>query len=313
VSPNVITLSGVLALSTGALILHFYDSKLEALLPNWLYIYLICMVWVFSTMDAVDGKHARNTNRASPLGQLVDHGLDCFSYAFTSAYCIIGLRVGSSWGAFLLQAFAYSLYYSHTWEEYYSGVFSTQEDNVGVTEFQILASILIASTMIFGAEAPLFKVFGIQCNNLFCFALFSLGIFTVYKTIMKTLEKIPKEKKTIDVLYFFLPHAVFIYSLFCLQFLEVFKQHTLEFVVLNGLVFAFLSSEQIIATTSKSKYIFISQDLTAYAIVITLSLFLDYNSQLKLMLLFSFISSCRYIQYVVSLVRQLMDFLKVDF
>jgi len=225
----------------------------------------------------------------------------------------MGQRIGAGWGAFLLQAFAYSLYFSHTWEEYYSGMFSTQEDNIGVTEFQILASFLMTMPMLFGYESPFTKVFGVQVNFLVCFGLFLLGILTVYGTVTKTLEKIPKEKKDKHCILFWTPLAVFLYCLFVFQFLEVFKQHTLEICVLNGLVFAFVAAEQIIATTSKSQYIKISQDLTAYAIVITLCLFLDYHSQVKLMLLFSFIVSCRYISYVVSLIRQLMNFLNVDF
>lgn len=38
-----------------------------------------------STLDAIDGKHARNTKRGSPLGQLMDHGCDALT---NSAYSI---------------------------------------------------------------------------------------------------------------------------------------------------------------------------------------------------------------------------------
>ena len=37
------------------------------------------MMFVNQTLDAMDGKHARNTKRASPLGQLMDHGCDAVS------------------------------------------------------------------------------------------------------------------------------------------------------------------------------------------------------------------------------------------
>jgi phosphatidylglycerophosphate synthase len=58
-------------------------------------------------MDALDGKHARNTGRASPMGQLIDHGLDCISYAFHVAFCVIGQRMGSGWANCILQLFVY--------------------------------------------------------------------------------------------------------------------------------------------------------------------------------------------------------------
>ena len=43
------------------------------------------------TLDAIDGKHARNTNRQSSLGQLMDHGCDSmanflFSIVLTQAF-----------------------------------------------------------------------------------------------------------------------------------------------------------------------------------------------------------------------------------
>jgi phosphatidylglycerophosphate synthase len=44
-------------------------------------------MWIYSTLDAVDGKQARKTKSSSPLGQLFDHGCDSFSTTFT----ILGL------------------------------------------------------------------------------------------------------------------------------------------------------------------------------------------------------------------------------
>lgn len=39
--------------------------------------YLACgyCLWVYQTLDAVDGKQARRTGSSTPLGQLFDHGL----------------------------------------------------------------------------------------------------------------------------------------------------------------------------------------------------------------------------------------------
>lgn len=102
-----ITISGVLGLATGCFMIYLYDNTLSEVLPNWVYFYLIAMIYFFQTMDAVDGKHARNTNRASPLGQLIDHGLDIFSYAFQICFVVAGQRIGGSWGLFFYQAFTY--------------------------------------------------------------------------------------------------------------------------------------------------------------------------------------------------------------
>ena len=42
----------------------------------------MCIRDSYMTLDAIDGKQARNTKSSSPLGQLFDHGCDSFSLTF---------------------------------------------------------------------------------------------------------------------------------------------------------------------------------------------------------------------------------------
>ncbi len=102
-----ITIFGVMSLATGCLLIYLYDNTFNNVLPSFVYLYMVLMMWTSSTMDALDGKHARNTNRSSPLGQLIDHGLDIFAYAFQLVYVCLGLRSGSTWIIFFLQSFTY--------------------------------------------------------------------------------------------------------------------------------------------------------------------------------------------------------------
>jgi phosphatidylglycerophosphate synthase len=48
------------------------DAKSEA--PS--IVYLLCAVglFIYQSLDAIDGKQARRTNSSSPLGELFDHG-----------------------------------------------------------------------------------------------------------------------------------------------------------------------------------------------------------------------------------------------
>jgi len=195
ITPNMVTLSGVIALASGTALIYSYDSTLTKTLPTWVYFYLVFTVFFFQTMDSVDGKHARNTKRASPFGQLVDHGLDIFSYAFQLAMVCIGHRLGGGIGTIMYQVFCYCVYYVHTWEEYYSGIFSTNVDGVGVCEFQILAAIVILFVPVFGESSPFFNVFGVQFNTFFAFLVILLGIAHCYTTISRTWVKIPSENK----------------------------------------------------------------------------------------------------------------------
>ena len=54
-----------------------------------MYAYVLCAVGVFvyQTLDAIDGKQARRTGSNSPLGELFDHGCDAVS---TGQLCRIG-------------------------------------------------------------------------------------------------------------------------------------------------------------------------------------------------------------------------------
>jgi phosphatidylglycerophosphate synthase len=102
-----ITISGVTILGTSALLLYFLDPTLTKDHEEWVYFYFVFSILFAQTMDAVDGKHARNTGKASPLGQLIDHGLDIFSYSSQLIILASSQRFGSSWSAFIYQAFCY--------------------------------------------------------------------------------------------------------------------------------------------------------------------------------------------------------------
>lgn len=50
--------------------------------PSWIYLVnAFCLFW-YMTLDAIDGKHARNTKSSSPLGELFDHGIFIFFFIY---------------------------------------------------------------------------------------------------------------------------------------------------------------------------------------------------------------------------------------
>jgi len=57
-------------------IIYLFDNKFEQDNHPYLIFYLALTQFMYQTMDAIDGKHARNTKRGSPIGQLLDHGCD---------------------------------------------------------------------------------------------------------------------------------------------------------------------------------------------------------------------------------------------
>jgi len=62
---------------------------------------------MLQTMDAVDGKHARDTGRSSSLGQFLDHGLDSFTNSFIIIIMLQSNLFGSGFCTFLVQFLAH--------------------------------------------------------------------------------------------------------------------------------------------------------------------------------------------------------------
>ena len=75
-APNLMTTVGlVFALGAyGTLLWHSPD--LDGSLPAWAAVACAAMLFVYQTMDGMDGKQARRTKSSSALGQLFDHGCD---------------------------------------------------------------------------------------------------------------------------------------------------------------------------------------------------------------------------------------------
>ena len=59
-----------------------YDYTFKKNIPSWTFFFAAFCIFVYSTLDAIDGKQARRTKSSSPLGQLFDHGCDSFSITF---------------------------------------------------------------------------------------------------------------------------------------------------------------------------------------------------------------------------------------
>jgi ethanolaminephosphotransferase len=59
-------------------------------------------MWLYSTLDNVDGKQARRTNSSSPLGELFDHGCDALNCSIGGLIQIAAMGMGYSNMAILM-------------------------------------------------------------------------------------------------------------------------------------------------------------------------------------------------------------------
>ena len=95
-APNLVTLWGLVVLGSASLSMIYYDVSMTKELPSWTYLFSAIGVFIFQTMDAIDGKQARRTNSSSPLGQLFDHGWDALAWTFVNINLVSVFRVGLS-------------------------------------------------------------------------------------------------------------------------------------------------------------------------------------------------------------------------
>ena len=117
-APNLVTLTGLAALLSGFFMVISHDLTMQADIPYWVSIYLSFALFLYQTLDAIDGKQARRTGTSSPLGQLFDHGCDAFAtFCVLYSFChIVNLTPDNPIFSFLYIGFICA-FYAANWEE----------------------------------------------------------------------------------------------------------------------------------------------------------------------------------------------------
>ncbi|ODM95430.1 Choline/ethanolaminephosphotransferase 1 [Orchesella cincta] len=138
-APNVITILGLLVNILTSLVLVYYSPDCRQEVPSWACYMCALGLFVYQSLDAIDGKHARRTKSSSPLGELFDHVCDSISTVFVSLAVCVSLHLGSAPKLMFLNCFFASiLFYSAQWQTYVSGTFRTSRfGTIDVTEVQM--------------------------------------------------------------------------------------------------------------------------------------------------------------------------------
>lgn len=120
VAPNLITLVGFLIALSAVVLSLVFNPALDRSAPRWVSAYNGVALFVYQTMDNMDGKQARKLGASSALGMMFDHICDAFNTALSTV--TVSSALGCGWdGAFVLLLLGYFAFYIQTWEEYYRG------------------------------------------------------------------------------------------------------------------------------------------------------------------------------------------------
>eukprot|EP00727_Mastigamoeba_balamuthi_P011330 m51a1_g682 hypothetical protein (222) ;mRNA; f:313425-314458 len=148
VSANAITVGAVvpLALCYLASMVVPYSG---GLCPAPLQFLCAASVLVFQTLDAVDGKHARRLGTASPLGDFLDHVVDCVCIMLIAVTIISCVGMSELARLLTINAAALNFLAVH-WES--SKLFvMTMDDGTSITEAQVAFAAVFLVVPLAGA------------------------------------------------------------------------------------------------------------------------------------------------------------------
>ncbi|XP_043664731.1 cholinephosphotransferase 1 isoform X9 [Vespula pensylvanica] len=150
-APNLITILGLIVNIVTTLILVYYspDAKVEA--PRWACFLCALGLFIYQSLDAIDGKQARRTGTSTPLGELFDHGCDSISTVFVALSACIAVQLGYYPTWMFFQCFcAMTLFYCAHWQTYVSGSLRFGKVDVTEAQFTIIGIHLVSA--IFGPK-----------------------------------------------------------------------------------------------------------------------------------------------------------------
>ncbi|KAH8421063.1 hypothetical protein KR222_007871 [Zaprionus bogoriensis] len=156
-APNLITIVGLILNIVTTLILICYSPNGVEPPPRWTCCLCALGLFIYQSLDSIDGKQARRTNTSSPLGELFDHGCDSISTIFVALSACISCQLGHYPNWLFFQCFcAIALFYCAHWQTYVSGTMRFGKIDVTEAQFSIITIHMISA--ILGPEIWLTKI-----------------------------------------------------------------------------------------------------------------------------------------------------------
>ncbi|KAJ8370195.1 hypothetical protein SKAU_G00102230 [Synaphobranchus kaupii] len=151
IAPNLITIVGLATNIITTLVLVYYCPTATEQAPLWAYLAGAAGLFIYQSLDAIDGKQARRTNSSTPLGELFDHGCDSLSTVFVVLGTCIAVQLGTNpdWMFFCCFAGMFMFYCAH-WQTYVSG--TLRFGIIDVTEVQIFIIIMYLLAAVGGSD-----------------------------------------------------------------------------------------------------------------------------------------------------------------
>ena len=310
-TPNMVTLTGLFCQILSIILIASYDLTFTTPLPTYVPIFCALMLFLAQTFDAIDGKHARNTKRSSPLGQLMDHGcdsMDNFLYTIVIAQLFL---FGDSVDTIIVQILVQIPFYTYTLEEHYTGKLRTQINNVGVTEYQFTIMGILIIIGIFGDKFIFMELFGYRLCFIIEYICLTFSILqTIYLMLLESkgiYDAIIKYRPILLLIAFGIAE---IYS----SKLIIYQDKALLIVLLNGMYYSLYTCKLIINNTAKKEIKMLDIDIMIYIIGIFLCIYFeDKQIELYIIIGLTFWLCCKYYYHIIAAIFKMLDYLKIPF
>ncbi|WFC99756.1 ethanolaminephosphotransferase [Malassezia yamatoensis] len=93
------------------------SSSFASVLPPYFFVIWAFSLFMYQSLDSIDGKQARRTGMAGPLGELFDHGCDALNTTLENFLATTALGMGRSYWSILSLIASTANFYLSTWEE----------------------------------------------------------------------------------------------------------------------------------------------------------------------------------------------------
>ncbi|XP_056646307.1 choline/ethanolaminephosphotransferase 1 isoform X3 [Diorhabda carinulata] len=277
-APNLITIVGLCINIFTSLLLTWYspDAKIEA--PRWACALCALGLFIYQSLDAIDGKQARRTNSSNPLGELFDHGCDSISTVFVALSACTAVQLGYYPGWMFFQCFcAMTLFYCAHWQTYVSG--TLRFGKIDVTEAQCTIIVILMISAVFGPNVWSTKLPALDLEMrsipLWLACVVALRLVRADLSIIFT-GGIGKNGSTIagtSVLSPIIPFSMVLVPAFIIykkSTQEIYQNHPALYILAFGFVAAKVTNRLVVAHMTKSE-----MDYTDWALMGPAMLFLN--------------------------------------
>ncbi|KAI8868299.1 Choline/ethanolaminephosphotransferase [Ramicandelaber brevisporus] len=271
-APNLITLLGFGGVVINlAAALYLIPDLVGPTYPA-MYFSAAAGLWIYSTLDNVDGKQARRTGSSSPLGELFDHGCDALNCAVGGLLQAACMGLGHTWRTPAFMAITTIPFYMSTWEEYHTGTLFLGFVN-GPTEGLIAGVALLIMSGMYGTHIwmqPATNVFPEYITRHFSADTPVFDIMYLFTLSLVLVGHIPpclinirraciaKGKSFAVTLLEVIPIVIFSVSCYCWlasPFSSIISgQHVPLFLLTVGVIFGRMATKIILAHVTKSAF-----------------------------------------------------------